>query len=162
VQTASGDREFFASGCQAWVVAGRPQDQYNVGVQNPNPNHVSGAPASSHQISSDWDYRVGGVIWPNTPGDAQLGDHQLQNASCHWERLRDWSGDPGSIIASGDGPSGDGFSNFPSTFTVHHDEVGFQVSHCGFTPGGGCIYWYGTPIGAFRVNTPKLLDSWGR
>ena len=149
VQTAADDQEFVTSGCQTWVLADSPQDQRRIGVVDPNPNHVTGGPASIKQVAGNGDYRVGpaGSYDTLTTGDAPWGDYQLANDNCHWERVRDFSGDPGSIIASGNGPSGDGFSPIPGTFTVHHDDVGFRVFNCGFTV-TGYMYRYGIVAGA--------------
>ena len=59
VQTAADDQEFVTSGCQTWVLADSPQDQRRIGVVDPNPNHVTGGPASIKQVAGNGDYRVG-------------------------------------------------------------------------------------------------------
>ena len=153
VQTAADDQEFVTSGCQTWVLADSPQDQHRIGVVDPNPNHVNGGPAAIKQVAGNGDYRVAPPSFVTSndeydgllPGDAPFGDYQLEpDTGCHWERLRDFSGDPGSIIAQGS--SGDGFSPIPGTFTVHHDDVGFRVFNCGSNL-SDYMYRYGLPAG---------------
>ena len=161
VQTAADDQEFVTSGCQTWVLADSPQDQHRIGVVDPNPNHVNGGPASIKQVAGNGDYRVSNFangyidVWGEydslLPGDAPFGDYQLPppDSGCHWERLSNFSGDPGSIIAQG-GSEGDGFAGPPGTFTVHRTDVGFRVFSCSrqwdgtqWIP-GGYMYRYGT------------------
>ena len=154
VQTAADDQEFVTSGCQTWVLSDSPQDQHRIGVVDPNPTHAIGGPGSIKQVAGNGDYRVStpSLTSPDEydgllPGDAPFGDYQLQpDTGCHWERLRDFSGDPGSIIAQGNS-SGDGFSPIPGTFTVHHDDVGFRVFNCGSNL-SAYMYRYGFPAGA--------------
>jgi hypothetical protein len=135
VQTAADDREFFTSGCQDWVQAGGPDDQWHIGATVP-PNQ-NGVPLIK-TAAANGDYRIGlPKVWPSDPGyDIQWGLWGIPTA-CHWQRLRDWSGDSGSVIASGVG--GDGIGPFQPTLLIDKDDVGVRLYDC---PLGSTLYYY--------------------
>jgi len=155
VETADTDSEFVTSGCQPWVRADSPQDTHHFGVVGyPYDPRSSGFKLAL----GDGDYRMGNQnffdqtqgFWSGSPGltnDIPYGRYQLQNGtSCHFEVLRNFTGEDNSIWLSGDG-SGDG-QRAPGSVNVPGptlpgqpttDVVGLRLFHCGSPD----IFWYG-------------------
>ena len=156
VETEATDSEFVTNGCQKWVRADGPEDIRHLGTYPPLP-----CPTGSHgfrQALGDGDYRIGNLDWcneANWTGDIPYGMYQTQNGTaCKWSMLRNFGGGFNSTWASGDGTTGNGRFG-PSTITVpgpspqgpglplHYSIQGLRVSGCGFTAGGGYMYYYG-------------------
>ena len=149
VQTEANDSEFVTSGCQPWILSGSAGDTQHFGVYSyPFPEHSTGF----HQMLGDGDYRIAPTYdFQLTTGDIPFGTYQLNNGtSCHWQVLRNFTGNYFSVWNQGDG-TGDGRWNGVAVPTVSVPAggsiTGLRVSGCGSPPPfGNWMYWYGTPL----------------
>jgi hypothetical protein len=141
VETADTDSEFVTSGCQPWT-------KYD-GTEQP------GGPVPipwSGQIGqiffprrgfADGDYIVGhenfGLAPEDVTGDVNYGTVTVNvtTAACQWQRLSDWTGDPGTVLQSGDGIAGDGSYPPPQLGALHlHEGEGIRLVDC-----NGMFWW---------------------
>jgi len=147
VQTADRDSEFVTSGCQPWT-------QYDGSEQPGGPTAIPDThftPPDCCQIFyprrsfADGDYIVGHEIFGPPPedvtGDVNYGTVTVndETVTCRWQRLSNWTGDPGTLLQSGDGVAGDGTYPPPQrgALTLHEGE-GIRLFDC------NGMFWWGS------------------
>lgn len=141
VQTADSDSEFVTSGCEPWT-------KYDGTEQ---PGGTAPLPCVEHAICeprrgfADGDYIVGhedfSTFTSVGTGDISYGTVTVNvtTAACQWQRVSNWTGDPGTLLQSGDGIAGDGSYPPPQLCALHLREgEGIRLVDC------NGMFWWGT------------------
>ena len=143
VATIDADSEFVTSGCLPWHAYTDTQQ-----VGSPARFIWTGQPGQiyhARESYADGDY-IAGHNFPTETGDVagpqtgELGKNPnfpgTNPGECHWQRLWNWTGSPGTVLASGDGGQGDGSTNGPGWITWHQGD-GIRLVDCNgmCTPG---------------------------
>jgi hypothetical protein len=100
VEIKPSDAVFITHACLWWPAGGDGDVQFPIDA--------------SHQFG-DGEYLVGAEV--------PAGTYEATTpATCHWARLKNWTGEPSAVIASNTGVG---------TVTVDQTDIGFQSERCG-------------------------------